>query len=274
MKTLNLHLVSDSTGETVRLVAKACLVQFENITVNELDWTMIRTAHQMEKVIKGIEAERGFVLYTLVNPPLRQALEDGCRKLQIPCIPVLDPVVAALGGYLGAEVSGRPGRQHVMDAEYFTRIEAMHYVLAHDDGQSPWDLDQADIIVVGVSRTSKTPTCMYLANRGIRAANVPVVPGCTLPPEMQEMAKNGPMTVGLTCDPKTLVQIRKTRLKMLSQDDQSTYVDLETVTREVNETRRLFADRGWMVIDVTRKSIEEISATILKHYHQWQETRE
>ncbi len=254
-------MVSDSTGETVSLVARACLAQFEEVETNNHVWSMVRTDEQVDGILKAIEENRGFVLCTLVDSALRQRLETGCQKFQVPCIALLDPIIGAMGRYLGAEIKARPGRQHVLDAEYFDRIEAMQFVLGHDDGQQTKDLDLADVIVLGVSRTSKTPTCIYLANRGIRAANVPIVPGCPLPEEVTQ-AKN-PLIVGLTKDPKRLVQIRRNRLRMLNQTEETDYVDIETVSQEVKDARRLFNQYQWPVIDVTRRSIEETAAQIL-----------
>ena len=264
VKNFHLHLVSDSTGETVGLIARACLVQFDAIETTEHLWTMVRSEDQVEEVIAGIKENPGFVLYTIVNNETRNILEDGCRKLQVPCIAVLDPVIAELGAHLDAEVHAQPGRQHVMDAEYFSRIEAMHFVLSHDDGQSTWDLDQADVVLIGVSRTSKTPTSIYLANRGIKTANIPIVPGCALPDELFSAA--GPLIVGLTKDPKRLVEIRRQRLRLLDQDEETDYVDLDKVSTEINDARRLFTKYDWPVINVSRKSIEETAATILQLY--------
>jgi len=266
----HLHLVSDSTGETASQVARASLVQFENIHAHEHVWSMVRSEPEIEEVLAGIKANPGFVLYTVVDDQLRAHLERGCRALKVPCLPVLDPVVHALGAYLGAEIKARPGRQHVLDAEYFSRIEAMQFALNHDDGQSTWNLDQADVIIVGVSRTSKTPTCIYLANRGVKAANVPIVPGCPLPGEVLQAKR--PLIVGLTKDPKRLVQIRRNRLLMLEQDQATDYVDIEMVSKEVSEARRLYETHNWPVIDVTRRSIEETAATIIQLYHRRRET--
>jgi hypothetical protein len=269
MKTVHLHLVSDSTGETAGLVARACLAQFKDLKPTEHLWNMVRKPNEVEDVLAGVEANPGFVLFTLVNDDVRQALEEGCRRLQVPHISILDPVVSALRVYLGAEVDPRPGRQHSMDAEYFGRIEAMQFALSHDDGQSTWNLNRADVVVLGVSRTSKTPTCIYLANRGIKAANVPIIPGCPLPPEVLEL--DHPLVVGLTKDPKRLIQIRRNRLRMLNEDEQTDYVDPETVAEEIKTARRLFANHGWEVIDVTRKSIEETAATIMSLHSRRQE---
>jgi len=269
VKSFHIHLVSDSTGETAGTLARACLAQFDNIQATEHLWNLIRKESQIKEVLKGIEANPGFVLYTLVEANVRKALEEGCRRLRTPCISVLEPMISALGLHLGAEVHAWPGKQHVMDAEYFSRIEAMQFVLSHDDGQSSWNIGEADVLVLGVSRTSKTPTCIYLANRGIKAANVPIVPGCALPPEILEA--EGPLIVGLTNDPKRLVQIRRNRMRMLSETDETDYVDPVTVASEVNDAKRLFVKHGWPVIDVTRRSVEEIAATIINYLNRRQE---
>jgi [pyruvate, water dikinase]-phosphate phosphotransferase / [pyruvate, water dikinase] kinase len=265
LSRFHLHLVSDSTGETVHSVARACLVQFDETQAIEHVWSMVRTRAQIERVIAGVEANPGVVLFTMVNEALRQILQDGCRRLLVPAIPVLDPVIGALGSYLGLESRGMPGKQHLLDNEYFARIDAMTFAINHDDGQSSWGIDDADVCLVGVSRTSKTPTCIYLANRGIKAANVPFVPGVPLPPELDGLKR--PLIVGLTNDPERLIQIRRNRLTMLNQSqaaDRTTYTDLEAVRSEVAQARRLFAERHWPVIDVTRRSIEETAAAILK----------
>ena len=264
MKSFILHLISDSTGETVTHVARACLVQFDDIEVEERVWPMVRNTGRVDEVLDAIEKQGGFVLYTLVDREIVKQLEDGCALAQIPCIPVLDPVVAAFGKFLNAEVHARPGGQHVMDAEYFSRIEAMQFVLSHDDGQSTWDLNEADVILLGVSRTSKTPTCIYLANRGIKAANVPIVPGCPIPEKIFEVDQ--PLIIGLNKDPKRLVEIRRQRLRLFDQDENTDYVNLDAVSREINEARRLFNKHNWPTINVSRKSIEETAAQILQLY--------
>jgi len=269
VKLFHLHLVSDSTGETVGLVARACLAQFENVQATEHLWNMVRSEDQAKAVIAAIKEHPGFVLYTIVNDDIRNRLEEGCRRLQVPCIAILDPIIHELGAHLGAEIHAQPGRQHVMDAEYFARIEAMQFVLSHDDGQSTWDLDDADVVLLGVSRTSKTPTSIYLANRGIKTANIPIVPGVSLPGEL--FTADGPLIVGLTKDPKRLVEIRRQRLKLLDQDEETDYVDLEKVSNEINEARRLFTKHNWPVINVSRKSIEETAATIIQLYNRRKE---
>lgn len=265
---LHIHLVSDATGETIHSVARACLSQFEEVEPVEHNWALIRTHSQILKVVAAVETSPGVVMFTLVNAELREALLDGCRRLQIPCIAVLDPVIASLGNFLGVKAKGMPGRQHIMDAEYFGRIDAMTFALHHDDGQAVQNLQEADIILAGVSRTSKTPTCIYLANRGIKAANIPIVPGVPMPVELTKLrnAPGEPFVVGLTQDPARLVQVRRNRLQILSQDASTDYIDLENVREEVSAARRLCTKYNWPVIDVTRRSIEESAAAILQLY--------
>jgi [pyruvate, water dikinase]-phosphate phosphotransferase / [pyruvate, water dikinase] kinase len=258
----HLHLVSDSTGDTVHSVARACLVQFDEAQAIEHVWSMVRTRAQIDRVIAGVETNRGLVLFTMVNDALRQVLQDGCRRLQVPAIPVLDPVIGALASHLGRQSRGLPGKQHLLDSEYFGRIDAMTFAINHDDGQSSWGINDADVCLVGVSRTSKTPTCLYLANRGVKAANVPIVPGVVLPPEL--LAASKPLIVGLTNDPERLIHLRRNRLSMLDHDEATDYTDLEAVRSEVREARRVFAEHHWPVIDVTRRSIEETAASIYK----------
>ncbi len=203
-------------------------------------------------------------MFTLVSDSLRRTLQDGCRELQVPYIPELDPVMAALGSHLGIQSRGQPGRQHELDSEYFKRIDAMTFALNHDDGQAVWDLHNADVILLGVSRTSKTPTCIYLANRGVKAGNIPIVPSVPLPQEVFQMDKAGPLIVGLTKEVESLVQIRCNRLRLLSEDHETDYIDPETVREEVAMARRLCAENGWPIIDVTRRSIEESAAAIMQ----------
>jgi [pyruvate, water dikinase]-phosphate phosphotransferase / [pyruvate, water dikinase] kinase len=258
----HLHLVSDSTGETVHSVARACLVQFDDAQAVEHVWSMVRTKSQIDRVIAGVEANPGLVLFTIVNDQVREFLQEGCRRAQMPAIPVLDPVIGALASYLGRPSQGLPGRQHLLDREYFARIDAMTFAINHDDGQATWGINDADVCLVGVSRTSKTPTCLYLANRGLKAANVPIVPGVALPPEL--LAATNPLIVGLTNDPERLIHLRRNRLSMLDQNEATEYTDIEAVRAEVRAARRLFAEHRWPVIDVTRRSIEETASSMYR----------
>jgi regulator of PEP synthase PpsR (kinase-PPPase family) len=225
-------------------------------------------------VLEGIEAEPGPVLSTVVDRALRVDLENTCTRLGVPVVNVLEPVLAMLAEQIGAQATARPGRQYVLDADYFRRIDAIHFVLAHDDGQAQAGIQEADVILVGVSRSSKTPTSFYLANRGVKAANVPLVPGLSDPPGLDD--PHCPV-IGLTLDAQSLIEIRRHRLKLIAQgpgtahikQDRGDYVDLETVREELLWARRLCTRRGWPVIDVTRRSIEETAATVLQLMEAW-----
>ena len=266
MTSLVLHKISDSTGETLDVTARACLVQFPDVEVIDKRWTMVRHPGQIDEILAEIEKIPGFVIFTLVDDGLTEKLVHGCKKLKVPCIDLLNPVLNQLGNYLGLEREHRPGSQHVMDADYFSKIAALHFVLAHDDGQSMHDIDDADVVLMGVSRTTKTPTCIYLANRGIKAANVPIMPGMSLPDEV--LNANRPLVVGLSKDPRRLVQIRRQRLKMQGHTEETDYVDPDAVAQEIREAKRLYSEHNWPIIDVTRKSVEETAATILHLYHE------
>lgn len=266
MKQLHLHLVSDSTGETVCSVARAAVVQFEGVDAEEHVWSLIRTKSQMERVLAAIEERPGVVMFTLVEKNLRDMLIQCCSRLNVPCIPVLSRVISDLSAYLNMNISPQPGRQYELDENYFSRVEAVNFTLAHDDGQSLRDVSEADILLIGVSRTSKSPTCVYLAYRGYKAANIPFVMGCPLPANLTTM-KN-PLIVGLTISSERLVQIRKNRLLALNQGEETDYVDIDKVKEEIAAARRLFSENGWPSIDVTRRSVEETAATIIQYYQE------
>lgn len=272
MKKFNLHLVSDSTGETVGSVARAALVQFEDIDAEEFSWTLVRSRAQMEKVIDEIRENPGAVMYTLVDPALRDMLKMECVKRGLPCIEVLAGVVSELSTYLGVESHAQTGKQYELNEEYFTRMDAINYALAHDDGQGNWEMEEADVVILGVSRTSKSPTCMYLAYKGYKAANIPLVVDCPLPPNLESLKK--PLIIGLTINPERLQQIRKTRLQSLNQEGESNYIDMEYMQREISEARKLFSKHRWPVIDVTKRSVEETAATIVQYLKKHQEKQE
>lgn len=258
----HVHLVSDSTGETLNAMLKATASQFAAAKPLEHIYALIRSRAQMEKTLAEIEASPGLVLYTVINPELRRLLEIRCSELQTPAISVLDPLLHAFTDYLGLEQTLKPGAQHELNDAYFRRIAALDYTLSHDDGQMTWDLEPADVVLVGVSRTSKTPTCMYLANRGVKAANIPLVPTADPPPELFGLRK--PLIVGLVASPERLAQIRESRLGGLNAGDAAEeYSDLEQIRQEILKAKRLFAKHRWPVIDVTRKSVEETAAAIL-----------
>ena len=260
----HLHLVSDSTGETLITVARAVVAQYEGVAAIEHVYPLVRSHTQLARVLSEIENAPGIVLYTLVERDLAERLEEVCRNTGSPHLSVLEPVHSLLSSYLGAASTARPGAQHMLNAEYFKRIDAMNFTLLHDDGHLPADLDEADVILVGVSRTSKTPTAVYLANRGVKTANIPLVPGVP-PPTVLNSARRA-LIVGLVATPERIVQIRQNRLLSLNADDDTSYVDREAVAEEIAASRRLFARNSWPMIDVTRRSIEETAAAILDLY--------
>lgn len=257
----HLHLVSDATGETLNAIAKATLAQFAKVEPIEHVHALIRSRRQLDRVFAQIDANPGLVLYTLMNPDLRDALRAHCERRGFPALAVLDPVLSVMAGYLGADLLNRPGGQHELDARYFDRIDALNFAMAHDDGQGLNELEKADVILVGISRTSKTPTCIYLANRGVKSANIPLV--LDVPTPMQLDSIRRPLVVGLIAQPERIVQVRRNRLLALNEMGETDYIDLDRVRAEAVYARRLYDARGWPVIDVTRRSIEETAAEII-----------
>ncbi|SMQ68989.1 hypothetical protein SAMN06297468_1250 [Altererythrobacter xiamenensis] len=266
---MHLHLVSDSTGETLEMIAKAALAQFEDAQVTRHFWPMVRSRQHLDRIVPDLADNPGLVMFTLVNTETRARLEDHCRQLGLPAVPVLDAVTEALEAQLGQEAHGRPGRQHLMDEAYFDRVEAIQFTIAHDDGVGWENWEQADIVLAGVSRTSKTPTSIYLANRGYKTANIPIVVESPPPDALFRLRR--PLVIGLTTAPQRLVQIRRNRLLSLHEDTETAYVDDDSVQEEVKYARRMFADNGWPVIDVTRRSIEETAAAAIRLLNQRRE---
>ena len=266
MSRLHLHLVSDSTGETLEMVAKAALAQFDSAEVIRHFWPMVRSLQHLDRIVRDIAANPGLVLFTLVNDETRGRLEERCRTLGLPAVPALDAVTGALENMLGQEAIGRPGRQHAMDEAYFARVDAIQFTIAHDDGIAWEEWEQADMVLAGVSRSSKTPTSIYLANRGYKVANIPIVVESPPPPLL--FGLRHPLVVGLTTAPERLIQVRRNRLLSLKQAPETAYVDSERVASEVQYARRMFADNGWPVIDVTRRSIEETAAAVINLHNE------
>jgi hypothetical protein len=258
---LHLHLLSDSTGETLEMIAKAAIAQFEGVETIKHFWPMIRSGANLERILEEIAQNPGLVLFTLVNADTRRTLEQRCHALGLPAVAPLDPVTHSLSNMLGQTAMAKPGRQHALDAAYFERVEAIQFTIAHDDGIGWENWEAADIVLAGISRTSKTPTSIYLANRGYKVANIPLV--IESPPPRSLFSLKHPLVVGLTTSVDRLVQVRRNRLLSLNQAPETDYVDQEAVTREVAFARRMFADNGWPVIDVTRRSIEETAAAII-----------
>ncbi len=257
----HIHLVSDSTGETLVNVMKASIAQFDNVIPIEHLYALVRSERQLERVLKSISEAPGMVIFTIIDESVRRKLERHCAELNIPCISVLDPLLAAMSRSLGAPMMLKAGAQHHLDADYYRRIDALNFAMAHDDGQLTDELNDATVVLVGVSRTSKTPTTIYLAHRGVKAANVPIVAGQDLPDVFNKLDR--PLIVGLTAAPDRLLQIRRNRLLSLNEGRPSSYVDESAVREEVVSAKRLFARRGWPVIDVTRRSVEETAAKII-----------
>ncbi|MEQ1490350.1 MAG: pyruvate, water dikinase regulatory protein [Terricaulis sp.] len=257
----NFHLVSDSTGETLAGVLRATCAQFDNIMPVEHSYFLVRSARQLERVISEIEAAPGVVMFTLSNLEHRAQLEDACAKMNMPAVAVLDPVLDMTSRYLGVELNHKVGNPRKLNAEYFKRIDALDFAMYHDDGQQHVDLANADVILVGVSRTSKTPTSVYLAHRGVKAANVPMVPGVPLPPEV--FLTDGPLVVGLLISADRLIHIRRNRLASMKETRAGSYTDEDAVRREVMDAQKLFERQGWPTVDVSRRSIEETAASVL-----------
>ena len=258
---LHLHLLSDSTGETLENIAKAALAQFDDVQTVRHFWPMVRTEAHLERILQEIAQNPGLVIFTLVNAGTRRILEQRCGALGMPVVAPLDPVNDALTGLLGQQAKARPGRQHVLDAAYFRRVDAIQWTIAHDDGIASEEWEEADIVLAGVSRTSKTPTSIYLANRGWKAANIPIV--VESPPPRSLFGLRNPLIVGLTTSADRLIAVRRNRLLTLKQAPDTAYVEEQAVAREIAFARRMFADNGWPVIDVTRRSIEETAAAII-----------
>ncbi len=268
----HLHLVSDSTGETLITVARAVAAQYANVTAVEHVYPLVRSQKQLDRVLDEIEEAPGIVLFTLLENDLVSRLEGKCKEINVPSLSIIGPVMQLFEAYLGAATTGRVGAQHVLNAEYFKRIDALNYTMIHDDGQHVEGLEDADVILVGVSRTSKTPTSIYLANRGIRTANVPLVPGIPIPHQLETLTK--PLVVSLHATPERLIQVRQNCLLSMGADSSSdSYIDKQTVADEVAYARKLSAKFNWSMLDVTRRSIEETAAAVLKLYTDRQRQR-
>lgn len=264
-RTFHLHMISDATGETLGTIARAVGVQYANVRAVEHLHPLVRSRRELERVLKEVEARPGIVLYTLFNRELSEELEQACKQLNVPCVAPLKHVLQVFESYLGMASTPTVAGQHQLDADYFRRIEALNFSMLHDDGHLPESLDHADIVLLGISRTSKTPTSIYLANRGFKTANVPLVPGMPLPPQLEQKTKA--FVVALVASPERIAQVRQNRVIEQAHGHLEEYVDRDAIAAEIAQTRQLCARHGWPIIDVTRRSIEETAAAIIRLYH-------
>ena len=260
----HLYLVSDSTGETLIAVSRAAAAQYASMSAIEHIYPLVRTPQQLDKILNELESAPGIVLYTLVDHDLARRLETACQESGCPCLSILHPVLNMFQAYLGTTSSLRPGAQHVLDADYFKRIDALNYTMMHDDGQMTDDMELADIVLVGISRTSKTPTSIYLANRGFKTGNIPLVPGISVSLQLERL--KSPLVVGLVASPERIGQIRQNRLLALNADEDSPYIDRTAIAEELAFSRKLCLRNNWPMIDVTRRSIEETAAAVIDLY--------
>lgn len=257
----HLHLISDATGETLLAAGRAAAAQYKNARAIEHIYPLIRTDKQLENVFVDIEEAPGIVLYTVVDQALAAEIDRRSQALGLPCVSVLEPVLMVFQSYLGTPAGRRVGAQHVLDAEYFRRIDALNFTMEHDDGQLPPNIEEADIVLIGISRTSKTPTSIYLANRGIKTANVPIVIGVPIPPQIVTAKK--PLVVGLIATAERISQVRQNRVLGGTGFNHGDYVDRLSISEELAYARQICNRHGWPMIDVTRRSIEETAAAIV-----------
>ena len=258
----HLHLISDATGETLLAAGRAASAQYKDARAIEHIYPLVRTDKQLMKVFEDIDAEPGIVLYTVVDQALARSIDERCAVMGLPCVSVLEPVLAVFQSYLGTPAGRRVGAQHVLDAEYFRRIDALNFTMEHDDGQLPANMDDADIVLIGISRTSKTPTSIYLANRGIKTANIPIVLGVPVPQALVEATR--PLVVGLIATAERISHVRQNRVlggnsAFVAPD----YVDRAAIAEELAYARQICTRHGWPMIDVSRRSIEETAAAIV-----------
>ena len=264
--TYQIYLISDSTGETLDRIFLALKAQFSNFDYKPHQYSFTRTENQVLKILQRLKNEKKIIiLYTIVDTKLAKFLTKKSEEFNIPCFGVLGDLILRFSKILNQEASHIPSGQHVLDDEYFKRIEAIQFTMKHDDGKETADIENSDIILLGVSRTGKTPTSIYLANRGFKTSNIPIVSENSLPKKITKNPKIA-CIVGLVSEPSRLVDIRKNRISLLKEKESSTYISLEIIKKEIKWAQSLYRKYGWPTIDVTRKSIEETAASIIKIY--------
>jgi len=261
--TYQVYLISDSTGETLDRVFLAIKAQFKNIEYNVKPFFFTRTENQVIKIMEEAKEKNAIILYTIVDTSLAKFLANKGSEKKIPCFSVLGNLIMSFSKLLNQKASHVPSGQHALNEEYYERIEAIQFTMAHDDGNLIGDISKADIILLGVSRTSKTPTSIYLANKGFKTLNIPLVNNKSIPEEL----KNNPKlscVVGLTTEPERLVDIRKNRMNTLKETENTNYTNIKKIEKEIIEAKKIFIKYRWPTIDVTRKSVEETAASIIK----------
>ena len=259
----NVYLVSDSTGETLDRIFLSLKSQFANFEYNKKEFAFIRTEQQIDKIIKECsEVENSIILYTIVETKLAKYLSNQSQEFSVPCFGVLGNLILSFSKLLNQKAIHKPSAQHVLDEDYYKRIEAIQFTMSHDDGKKVDDINNADVILLGVSRTSKTPTSIYLANRGYKAINIPLVLNHDIPKELRSNKVS--CIIGLVADPERLSDIRRNRVAIMKDQKLKDYTDLDSIKKEVEDSKKLFKRNNWPVIDVTRRSVEETAASILK----------
>ena len=264
INTYDIYLISDSTGETLERIFLAIKAQFKNFDYKTHYYSFTRTENQISKILEASEkSNNSIVLYTIVDNKLAKHLSDECNIKNIPCFGILGDLIISFSKLLDQKALNVPSRQHIMDDEYYKKIEAIQFTMNHDDGNSVEDIEKSDIVLLGVSRTSKTPTSIYLANKGMKISNIPLVNENSVP----DILKKDPQkkcVVGLTAEPDRLVDLRKNRMQSIKDNESTEYTNLDMVQKEMEDARKLFQKYKWPSIDVTRKSVEETAASVLK----------
>ena len=262
----NVYLVSDSTGETLDRIFLSLKSQFANFEYEKKEFAFVRTEQQIDKIIEECETlENSLILYTIVETKLAKYLANKSEIKKVPCFGILGNLILSFSKLLNQKAIHKPSAQHVLDDDYYRRIEAIQFTMAHDDGKKIDDIETADVILLGVSRTSKTPTSIYLANKGYKTSNIPLVNKNSIPKILKENPKIT-CVIGLSTEPERLVDIRKNRMNSLKETENKSYTDFEKIKKEVEDAKSTFKKYKWPVIDVTRKSVEETAASVIKIY--------
>ena len=263
-KIYQIYQVSDSTGETLDRIFLAIKAQFSNFNCKTVHYSFTRTNNQIDKIISESKTNKNIIiLYTIVDKKLARYITEETKKYNIPCFEVLGNLISDFSKLLKQEASRKPSGQHILDDEYYKRIEAVQFTISHDDGKKISDLDNSDVILVGISRTSKTPTSIYLANRGYKVANIPIIANKNIPEQLIKSSKKT-CVVGFVCDVTRLIDVRRNRIQSMREDRPGNYTNEKEILNELENSKKLFKKYNWPIINVTRRSVEEIAASIIK----------